>query len=58
MATVAIPRQGTRTDLARAGTDWRGVVFQALLLLCLLTTLLFLVVLIVEVLIEGVEVGP
>lgn len=56
MATVAIPRQAVRTELSRAGTDWRGLVFQALLLLCLLTTLLFLVVLIVEVLTEGAPV--
>jgi phosphate transport system permease protein len=55
MATITATRAG-RPQLAGLGPDWRGLVFQTLLLISLLTTLLFLLTLVGDVVIRGTPV--
>ena len=56
MSSSAVTAQVTRRSLSGRGTDWRGLIFQALLALTLLFSLTVLVVLLVEVVTRGLPV--
>lgn len=54
--STGAPAVATRQALGRSSTDWRGIAFQALLLLALLLSLAILFTLIVDVLARGLPV--
>jgi phosphate transport system permease protein len=56
MSSAAIAKQVQRRSLTGQGTDWRGLIFQALLGLALLFTLAILVVLLVDVVLRSLPV--
>ncbi|MBA3796512.1 MAG: phosphate ABC transporter, permease protein PstA, partial [Chloroflexi bacterium] len=49
MSSTAVAAQVRRASLSRTGVDWRGLLFQGLLALALLTALAILIVLLADV---------
>ena len=56
MTAATVTRPMTRIALSGTGPDWRGLLFQGFLLLCLVSTLLVLATLIADVVIKGAPV--